>query len=254
MKKYIRIVLVLLIVGSLLGSASASETSPNIKEFSTEAAEQYAAERQAFINYISDFFDFPDEWHAISKDGNDISEKFYMDNIDLYLDGKFDDLKTNADNQIAWLENYVDDIEKIDQASNAKPKAILDTTTLTTSTYLVYICDRVTSNYEFAVTVSGDYEYNSQTKRITSTEYPTISVYYYQFPDQGTLTLTNIKKTKSIIDNGTKASFEVTFSVYRTTDEWEPLYGGTYRGKIVGDSKGGMPVEYDPSGYGYAID
>lgn len=240
----------------LVSNASAiDQQKPAPCGLDEETLEQLSqAEMNDFIDYISLFFENPHEYHAIDFSGNDISEDFYDMYYPLYQTKDYQNLKDIVRSEIAWLEQVTEEDATWENTFDNSISPFATTKNLQTSTHLSYISNLLL-DFEFAISLTGNYTYDTSRQRITKTEDPYVSLYYYQFPLDATLTITNIVKSSQILNNGQRAKFSVTFSVYRTTNgaDWEPLYCGKFNGYIIGDTNGGLPVEFSPEDYGYPI-
>lgn len=240
----------ILLVLSLCIPAFANSPQVDVR---VQNSELQQAEMQAFYDFIHCFFDSPGSWRAIGFDGEDISEEFYAAGVQLYESGALKELQVLTNTSVAFLDQV--NMNALCNPERYPITPFASTLSRTTSTTLAYISNLTgAADFEFAIEMTGEYEYNPSTGKLTNPQNPTIAATFWQYPHFGTLSLTNIKRSAVIGSNGSRAEFTVTFAVYRHTDGWEPLYCGTFYGKIVGDTSGGEPVEYIPEQYGYPTD
>lgn len=254
MKKFMSYLITISLILSMYTPVFAAEESmdsPSIElQFQDQSKSIVQLESSAFFNYMSLIFENPNEYRAISKSGDDITEDFCSRYLELYQSRTLHPLKDISDQEIAWIENivYIDSDKEL-----VEPYA-------TTSEDLLYVIhtfpciSNIALNYEFAVKMLGGYSYNPTTKKITEGDYPAVDITYYSGGIYGTLTISNLVRHYYIIENGKKIQFTASFAVYRTASEWTPVYGGTFALQMVGDSNGETPVEYSPTGYAYPID
>lgn len=208
------------------------------------------AEVSRFADYISCFFEHPNEWHALDADGNDISQEYWTNNISLYQQGRFAEL-------MAQTTGVVDSLYYFDAACEHSSLGIVPYASRSRQTYQNFICV-VDGNWggflppasEVYVRLEGNYEVEIDNNVITkvSSSSPTVSI--TGFGDivgpSPIYTTSNIRSTATFTNQ--RATFTATFDIYITYGSYDTrTYCGTYTISIVGDVNGGEAIDYSPN-------
>ncbi len=239
MKKYrmkliaLALTLSCVISTTLVGTANAADTS-NMKV-------------SRFADFISYFFESPDEWRVIDIYGNDVSDQYYSDNINLYRDEKFEELMIRSEGIIDSLQ-FNDGTEDSITPYRAA---------ISRSTYQEFICvygDPSFGTYpesqEVYVRLSGQYTVDRDTGAILSVnkDSPSLSIVGWGDVQHGEVNYAPANVRTSFSSTGSKVEFTATFDIYRTNGIYDTeVFIGNYTIAIIGDSRGGEATEYRPN-------
>lgn len=239
MKKYrmkliaLALTLSCVISTTLVGTANAADTS-NMKV-------------SRFADFISYFFESPDEWRVIDIYGNDVSDQYYSDNINLYRDEKFEELMIRS-------EGIIDSLQYNDGTGDSITPYRAATSR---STYQEFICvfgepsfGSYTESQEVYVRLSGQYTVDRDSGAILSVNKnsPSVSIVGWGDVQHGEVNYTTNNVRRSSSNTGSKVEFTATFDIYQTSGRYDTeVFIGNYTITIIGDSNGGEAIDYRPN-------
>lgn len=158
-----------------------------------------------FIEHVDDMFECKEDAIVIDYDGNDITEKFFTDNYDFYLQKDYNTISNYFDDNINFSsveKNYINDMARspfVDQVVNKSFTVGAGSNISGTITY----------------TISGSFTWDRATGKITSIGNATMQ-YSASLPQFWRTEVTSMSTNKSLSSDRYYATFSGNFKLKAT--------------------------------------
>ena len=196
---------------------------------------------ESFSVYISKFFEHPNEWSVLDDSGNNISNQYYNENIDLYLHGDFEELLIRTQGVVAVMcatnsSHHSDDIDIL-RAVTSK------------GTWETFACyPSGIASVEIEIKMQGNYNVDTVESIITSYGHATVSIASVTGSEYGVGYVINNATIlqREISQDGQAVTFVLQFDIDAIIGNGA-FYKGTFELSITGGPSGGRAIDCSPS-------
>ena len=206
-----------------------------------QAAESVSQPSEKFIQFCEDYFLSPMEYKVVDKEDNDISQKFYDDNIKAYKRSKIDSIWKYTKLKVSMFKKSIVD-ETQAQSKEFLPLGSLITKTISDWFYVFETSGSWTPDFELQYYISGRYVYSYNTGEILEYTGPTVWIEYCDLNGVWSYAMTNVSTRGTIASNKYSIVFSASFKLQSSCsipigDIGIPGFGetfGPYSGSLVG--------------------
>lgn len=204
-----------------------------------------------FIEALTPFFENPDSWRVLTSDEIDISDSLYYDSFDLYLNHDYQAIYAKWGASLKYVD-YLPVVLMEPSHQTQEIESLAASTSRGVSIGNLAFIANAHTNFEFTISMSGNYTVNITEGIISSASNPSLQLVYYQYPTYGNCYIGIITRSASISSDKQSVTFTSRFRCYReyTMGGYDDC--GLFQASLIGNTAGTL-IGFSPVEYGYPI-